>query len=185
MEFVDGPGDKVGQPEWIECVIYRKDRSHPTKVREYMVECKRSTGPWQSHPRRMLRNKVIAQGGRVAFGFVGIYDPDEAERIVERDITPVLPTSTIASINASIAPPPASPVETPVTDAVVVEAVEAVEADEYVMSYANVATRIERAGDTDVLAEAIDMIRYVASKEQQGELRVLAEKRHAYITGPD
>jgi hypothetical protein len=31
----------------------------------------------------MLRNKAAIQGIRLAFGFAGIYDPDEAERIVE------------------------------------------------------------------------------------------------------
>ncbi|UIV46261.1 phage recombination protein Bet [Escherichia coli] len=56
--------------------------------------------PWQSHPKRMLRHKAMIQCARLAFGFAGIYDKDEAERIVEntaytaerqpeRDITPV------------------------------------------------------------------------------------------------
>jgi len=63
------------------CIIYRKDRSHPTSITEYMVECKRGTQPWGSHPRRMLRHKAMIQCARVAFGFAGIYDPDEAERI--------------------------------------------------------------------------------------------------------
>lgn len=76
-------------PEWIECSISRKDRSKPIVVREYFSECKRNTGPWQSHPRRMLRHKALIQAARVAFGFAGIYDPDEAERIAEAiDVTP-------------------------------------------------------------------------------------------------
>ena len=65
------------------CIIYRKDRNRPIKVTEYMDECKRGTGPWQSHPRRMLRHKAMIQGARLAFGYGGIYDQDEAERIVE------------------------------------------------------------------------------------------------------
>lgn len=69
--------------ESVECVIYRKDRAHPIKAREYMTECKRPTQPWQSHPRRMLRHKALIQCARLAFGYVGIYDQDEAERIVE------------------------------------------------------------------------------------------------------
>lgn len=64
------------------CTIHRKDRSHPTQVTEYMAECKRGTQPWNSHPRRMLRHKALIQGARVAFGFAGIYDEDEAQRIV-------------------------------------------------------------------------------------------------------
>lgn len=70
------------------CVIYRKDRSRPVSVTEFMSECKRSTGPWKSHPKRMLRHKAMIQCARLAFGFAGIYDQDEAERIVEKDITP-------------------------------------------------------------------------------------------------
>lgn len=80
MEFVQ-------DEESCTCIIYRKDRSHPTKVTEYMSECKRGAGPWQSHPKRMLRHKSMIQCARLAFGFGGIYDQDEAERIVEKDIT--------------------------------------------------------------------------------------------------
>ncbi len=65
------------------CIIYRKDRSHPTRVTEWMAECKRNVGPWLSHPYRMLRHKAMIQAARLAFGFVGIYEQDEAERIVE------------------------------------------------------------------------------------------------------
>lgn len=63
------------------CKIYRKDRSHPIAVTEFMEECKRPTQPWKSHPRRMLRHKAMIQAARLAFGFSGIYDEDEAERI--------------------------------------------------------------------------------------------------------
>ena len=63
------------------CRIYRKDRSHPIVVTEYMDECRRNTQPWKSHPRRMLRHKAMIQAARLAFGFTGIYDEDEAERI--------------------------------------------------------------------------------------------------------
>lgn len=65
------------------CIIYRKDRSHPIKVTEWMSECKRPVKPWQSHPKRMLRHKAMIQCARLAFGYAGIFDQDEAERIVE------------------------------------------------------------------------------------------------------
>lgn len=83
------------------CIIYRKDRSHPIKVTEYMGECKRGTQPWQSHPKRMLRHKAMIQCARLAFGFSGIYDEDEAQRIVERDVTPAAnedPSSAVQAI---------------------------------------------------------------------------------------
>ena len=75
--------------EWIECVITRKDRSKPIVVREYFDEVVRSLNfstPWDSHPKRMHRHKALIQGARIAFGFAGIYDQDEAERIVEKDM---------------------------------------------------------------------------------------------------
>lgn len=65
------------------CRIYRKDRNRPTVITEYLAECVRGTKPWQSHPRRMLRHKALIQCGRLAFGFAGIHDADEAERIIE------------------------------------------------------------------------------------------------------
>lgn len=82
------------------CIVYRKDRSHPIKVTEWMSECKRpSVGPWQSHPKRMLRHKAMIQCARLAFGYGGIYDQDEAERIVESidattgEVTQLKPTA--------------------------------------------------------------------------------------------
>lgn len=74
--------------EWIECIIERKDRTQPIRVREWLSECRRNTGPWSSHPQRMLRHKALIQCARIAFGFGGIYDQDEAERIREVDVTP-------------------------------------------------------------------------------------------------
>src|SRR3546814_16074139 len=71
--------------------LFRSDRAHPTEVTEFMSECKRGTQPWQSHPRRMLRHKATIQCARLAFGFGGIYDQDEAERIVESRVIDVAP----------------------------------------------------------------------------------------------
>lgn len=79
------------------CVIYRKDRAHPTKVTEYLSECRREAAPWKSHPRRMLRHKAMIQCARLAFGFVGVFDQDEAERIIEKDITPAADLLPMAS----------------------------------------------------------------------------------------
>lgn len=83
-------------PEWLECVIYRTDRQYPVRVKEYLDEVYRPpfestgsrgsyqiSGPWQSHTKRMLRHKAMIQCARLAFGFVGIFDQDEAERIID------------------------------------------------------------------------------------------------------
>lgn len=82
--------------EWIEVVIYHKRRSKPWVVREYFDECYRPpfqgsgdsgpytvNGPWQTHPKRFTRHKAWIQGGRLAFGFAGIHDEDEADRIAK------------------------------------------------------------------------------------------------------
>jgi phage recombination protein Bet len=86
LEFEYGEDDESGP--WVECIITRKDRAKPMRVREYLNECRRETGPWKSHPRRMLRHKALIQAARIAFGFGGIYDQDEADRIREVDVTP-------------------------------------------------------------------------------------------------
>lgn len=70
------------------CIMFRKDRTHPVEVTEYMEECRRDgVQPWKTHPRRMLRHKAMIQCARLAFGFSGIYDQDEAERIAESDVS--------------------------------------------------------------------------------------------------
>lgn len=79
------------QGKLIACtsVIYRKDRAKPVRVTEYMVECRRNTEPWKME-HRMLRHKATIQGARVAFGFSGITDEDEAQATpgLARDVTP-------------------------------------------------------------------------------------------------
>lgn len=99
-ELVQMPSAASKAPAWIECSMFRKDRTRPVVVREYLDECYREpfkgqygvvNGPWQSHPKRFLRHKATIQCARLAFGFGGIYDQDEADRIIEapaKDITP-------------------------------------------------------------------------------------------------
>jgi phage recombination protein Bet len=94
-EIIALPGAK-SCPLWIECVIYRKGRTHPIRIKEFLDETYREpfqgtgqngtytvAGPWQTHTKRLLRHKSMIQCSRIAFGFVGIYDQDEAERIIE------------------------------------------------------------------------------------------------------
>jgi phage recombination protein Bet len=88
--------ERVIARAFLEVTIKRKDRAKPTVHREYLRETYRDTGPWNSHPHRMLGWKTIIQAGRIAFGYSGIYDEDEAERIAQArsipgeatDITP-------------------------------------------------------------------------------------------------
>lgn len=85
IEFVD---DDQGNPVSCTCRMYRKDRSRPVIVTEYLSECIRSTDPWKMK-HRMLRHKTVIQTIRYAFGFSGVYDEDEGAKIAEmRDVTP-------------------------------------------------------------------------------------------------
>lgn len=111
-QIVESPEHKPC-PAWIECIIHRKDRDHPIRVREYLVECYRPpfkgngkngpyvvAGPWQSHTSRFLRHKVTIQCARLAFGFAGIYDVDEAERIIEASATIIESAPKVAKKSA-------------------------------------------------------------------------------------
>lgn len=84
MEFADHVNEK-GDLQAVTCRMYRKDRSRTIETTEYMVECRRDTAVWRQWPRRMLRHKAMIQAARYAFGFSGIYDPDEAERVVDSE----------------------------------------------------------------------------------------------------
>ena len=55
-------------PTWIECAIYRSDRTLPMVVREYFVEVKQETQIWQKMSRRMLRHRALQQCARLSFG---------------------------------------------------------------------------------------------------------------------
>nr|DAR95006.1 MAG TPA: RecT protein [Caudoviricetes sp.] len=93
MEF-DDHLDANGALQSVTCRIYRKDREHAVEVTEYMKECRRGTEPWKQWPSRMLRHKATIQAARYAFGFSGIVDQDEAERIAGSN---TVPTHTNAS----------------------------------------------------------------------------------------
>ncbi len=109
-DLVQADGANAPCHAWIEAVLYRKDRTRPTRVREYLDECYRqpfrnqqtgytSNGPWQTHPKRLLRHKSEIQCYRIGFGFVGIYDEDEAYRIIEAQSNdgkrPVVPPKVV------------------------------------------------------------------------------------------
>jgi hypothetical protein len=88
----------------MEIVVYRKDTGHPTVIREYLEECFRSTATWKSHTKRMLRHKTMIQGYRVAFGFSGIKDDDEGERItLQGTATPTAATDGSSAARARAA----------------------------------------------------------------------------------
>ncbi len=94
MDFEDMHDDE-GKLKAIKCTIYRKDRSHPVAVTEYLDECQRPTDPWKMK-HRMLRHKAAIQCARYAFSLSGIYDEDEAEKIAQAGPPkPALPTPPV------------------------------------------------------------------------------------------
>ncbi len=118
FEFVYAPkldqidDDAKPCPAWCEVHIFRRDREHPIVVREYLDEVYRPAfwvtpktggekykvkGPWQTHTKRFLRHKTMIQGSRLAFGFAGIYDQDEAERIIEGQTIEQEPAKILAA----------------------------------------------------------------------------------------
>lgn len=97
FEFTD---DSEGKVYSCTATIHMKNRSHPVKITEYLAECQRSTDPWKNMPRRMLRNRTLCQASRVAFGFSGVYNDEEAPIVtVESTImsTTELPPKIIAA----------------------------------------------------------------------------------------
>lgn len=101
MSHVDHVDDK-GNVFAITCRMHRKDRSHPIEATEYLAECRRDTNTWKTWPRRMLRHKATIQAARYAFGFSGIYDEDEAERIVASRARDVTPSAGVSGIQARL-----------------------------------------------------------------------------------
>ena len=108
FEFAHDEGGKLVS---CTCIIHRKDRSRPVKVTEYLAECRRGTEPWKME-HRMLRHKALIQCSRVAFGFSGIVDDEEAATL--RDVTPppaaVIPT-TVEKPKKATRPAKEEPVE--------------------------------------------------------------------------
>jgi phage recombination protein Bet len=100
ISFTENRDDK-GELVSSTCTIHRKDRNHPTVVTEYLSECKRATDPWKMAS-RMLRHKSLIQAARVAFGFSGIHDEDEARDIGGmRNVTPVAPSFTLPQLETA------------------------------------------------------------------------------------
>lgn len=187
------------------CIIYRKDRNRPIKVTEYMEECKRGTGPWVSHPRRMLRHKAMIQGARLAFGYGGIYDQDEAERIMEASPVKHMGTADVVSDPPAKEEPMAWPDDAfaarlpkwqaavnngASTDEIVKfartkgtltaeqeAAIRALRLQQAAPSFDSVAASLRAAQDEDALNTAADLIGSITDPARQAELNAIYETR--------
>ena len=115
----DGTGDEMG----CTCTIYVKGRTHPTKVTEFLSECKRNTAPWTQFTRRMLRHKAFMQCVRLAFGLGNIYDEDEARDIIQSIPAEEPKPKGNAGLKQKLKLPPAPPVtQRPVSEGQTFEA---------------------------------------------------------------
>ena len=109
FEFAE---DEAGELKSCTAIIHIKSRSHPVKVTEYLDECKRNTEPWNNMPRRMLRNRTLCQASRLAFGFSGVHNEDEAATItVESTVMPSEPPPKLVAAPSSTAPSPQAELE--------------------------------------------------------------------------
>ena len=66
-----------GEVVAITCRMFRKSRTRPVVVTEYMSECRKDSKPWESHPIRMLRHRTFMQAARVCYAIAeaGADDP--------------------------------------------------------------------------------------------------------------
>lgn len=154
-------------------VIYRKDRSKPVRVTEYLIECKRNTEPWKME-RRMLRHKATIQGARVAFGFSGITDEDEAAATPSlANARDVMPKAARAEPLDPFAKLPEAPTEAaPVVEADVVEpAHEVTEPTEEDMIAADLLGLVNES-DAEALASYVEQ----ANKDLSGAKQEMVKK---------
>jgi len=197
MEFVSSENiiteltDAKSCPEWIECVIYRKDREHPIRVREYLDEVYRPPfekngykvkGPWQTHTKRMLRHKSMIQGSRIAFGFVGIYDQDEAERIIEAEVVVEHePSSATADLNSNLG---AAPVDKSKAEAVYEQEEVPPKETTEAPTEADIIHMIDAAEDVDAVMAALDMSNSIKlSKTKKDKLEKMVDDKINALEG--
>lgn len=91
----------------VRCEIFRRGRGHPTEATVKMSEWRIGGSPqWMSKPEWMLNMKALKQGIRLAFGFAGIVDDDEAMAMHREPEPKQEPKGAqLADLKAASAPP--------------------------------------------------------------------------------
>ena len=91
----------------VRCEIFRKSRGHPTEATVKMSEWRVGGAPqWMSKPEWMLNIKALKQAIRLAFGFAGITDDDEAFAMYHEAPAKAEPKGTkIDDLKPTSAPP--------------------------------------------------------------------------------
>lgn len=107
------------QPVSATCRIHRKGWKVPVEITEYHHEVARNTDPWKRQPVRMLRHRAFIQCARIAFGFGGIYEADEAARFStdvspeHREVESEVVSELQAQIDAEVASDEPAPTQEP------------------------------------------------------------------------
>lgn len=160
MEIIDTNDDK-GNPISATISIFRKDRTRPTKITEYFDECSKAGGPvWKTSPHRMMRNRVICQGARIAFGFAGIMERDEFDQWQSsmKDVTPATTTPVTMDI-------PDIPDEPVIDQAAVLREIERALDTKAPSAVEQEYTTVIMAMDEDGRAAALEMIQLSKGQE--------------------
>lgn len=109
VEFEHERDDK-GNLVAVTALVWRRDRTRPTKTRVKMSEWRVGGSPqWISKPEWMLEGKAFKQGVRFAFGFAGVVDDDDAAQMMvqaaPKSDTRVSTSPSLASLKPAAAPP--------------------------------------------------------------------------------
>lgn len=156
----------------------------PFEHTEMMAECRRDTGPWNSHQTRMLGHKSVIQAARRCFG-IYVMDSDEAERIGDTEPVPVRQQSTDSrklTVQVSQTLPDDETVE--VESAPPTGAAEILSEDvDYGPAFEGLARRVELCADQKTAAQlAMEIAEYL---QDQGLTQEGADELAARLRGDE
>lgn len=92
--------------DWVKCIVYRKDRTHPIVITTFFDEAYTGSEPWATMPMTMLQNRAFVNSVRKAFN-VSAYSEDD--RFINFDT----PAAEPLNANAVEITEPAEPVPVP------------------------------------------------------------------------
>lgn len=92
--------------DWVKCIVYRKDRTHPIVITTFFDEAYTGSEPWATMPMTMLQNRAFVNSVRKAFN-VSAYSEDD--RFINFDT----PAAEPLNANAVEITEPAEPVSVP------------------------------------------------------------------------
>lgn len=92
--------------DWVKCIVYRKDRTHPIVITTFFDEAYTGSEPWATMPMTMLQNRAFVNSVRKAFN-VSAYSEDD--RFINFDT----PATEPLNANAVEITEPTEPVSVP------------------------------------------------------------------------